>query len=895
MPKPMILLLLSCFGCVYITDEEHLERQDLDGDGLTGDVDCDDDDAAVGESSEWYPDGDGDGFGANVPVFSCEALSGYVAEDGDCDDEDADSYPGADELCDEADNDCDGQIDEEGALDPSTWYADADGDGYGAEDATAQACQAPSGYVAEDGDCDDEDADSNPGADEDPCDGVDNDCDEEVDEHEDAVLVSWYVDGDGDDYGDPKGLVELPEECSQPEGYVADNSDCDDDDAAINPGADELCDEADNDCDGLTDDQDDDVADGATWYGDGDADGYGLDKDTTQACEQPKGYGAEGGDCDDGDGAVNPGAEEVCDGADNDCDGLADDDDKDVVSDTTWYADGDGDEYGAGKGISSCDQPKGYVDDGTDCDDGDGAVNPGALEYCNGYDDDCDGAADEAGAEDESAWYYDGDGDSYGDAAFTLVQCSQPSLYVSDGSDCDDGDAGINPGAAEDCLDGLDNDCSGVVDDCALSAADLALYGPAAGAECAPAAAGDSDGDGLNDLLVGCPGDSGTGAVYLLLGPASGATLAGADAQLQGEAPGDLAGQALASGDVDGDGYADLLVGAPGRDPANTGVAYLHYGPLSSGSLGDGLTMEGSDPGDGAGEAVHIAGDVDGDGNHDLLVGAAGSDYVGADSGMAYLLFGPASPASALSAADALLVSEAAGDELGYALASGDLDGDGSRDVLVGAPGEAGDGTAAGAAYVVYGPFAGMTLLATADAKLVGESDGDRAGCALSAAGDVDGDGYDDLLVGADQADGALGMAYLLLGAPSGTVSLSSSDASFEGDGAGDELGAALAIVGDVNGDGPADFLLGVPGLDDGGTAAGAAYLVLGPATGSTSLSDADAMLTGEAAGDEAGGQLGGAGDVDGDGFDDLLVGAAGNDSVAAEAGAVYLFVGSSF
>jgi len=162
-----------------------------------------------------------------------------------------------------------------------------------------------------------------------------------------------------------------------------------------------------------------------------------------------------GEDCDDGDPEVNPYADEVCNGIDDDCDGLADGQDDSLTDGTDWCPDVDGDSYGAAGSLShECSQPQGYVADCSDCDDGDAAVNPGATEVCNGTDDDCDGLQDDddSAVSGASTWYADADGDGYGDADSALQACDQPTGYVSDDSDCDDGDAEF--AACEDTGDG---------------------------------------------------------------------------------------------------------------------------------------------------------------------------------------------------------------------------------------------------------------------------------------------------------------------------------------------------------------------------------------------------------------------------------------------------------
>jgi hypothetical protein len=418
----------------------------------------DDCDAAVDEDpvdgGRWYADTDGDGYGSGAGVLACAQPSGGVSLGGDCDEADAAINPGADELCDGADNDCDGVVDEDDAVDASSWYADADGDGYGDASGGATACSEPGGYVADSTDCDDAAALVNPGADE-LCDGVDNDCDAAVDEDDAVDASSWYADTDGDGYGSGAGVLA----CAQPSGGVSLGGDCDEADAAINPGADELCDGADNDCDGVVDE--DDAVDASSWYADADGDGYGDASGGATACSEPGGYVADSTDCDDAAALVNPGADELCDGVDNDCDAAVDE--ADAVDASSWYLDTDGDGYGSGPGVLACAQPSGSVSLGGDCDEADVAVNPGATELCNGVDDDCDGSVDGAGAADAGTWYPDLDADGYGDAARPLSGCSQPSGTVLDGSDCDDGDAAINPGATELC-NGVDDDCDGGID-----------------------------------------------------------------------------------------------------------------------------------------------------------------------------------------------------------------------------------------------------------------------------------------------------------------------------------------------------------------------------------------------------------------------------------------------
>jgi hypothetical protein len=520
------------FGDADLPDEACSPMDDY----VTNDGDCDDEDEQIfpgaleicdekdnncdsnideGVGETWYADADGDSWGdAFTSVEACSMPDGYVSDDNDCDDTTAEAFPGHAEICDEIDNDCNGEVDEGVG---TTWYEDRDADDWGVPDSTTEACARPTGYAPEPGDCDDEDALYHPYADEsdctDPndyncdgsvgyadadtdgwpaclecddldanirpdatevCNGLDDDCDTLVDDADPGVDLStgslYYEDADADTFGDPD---QTALSCEPSSGYVEDNTDCDDDDSHINPDASEVCNGLDDDCDTLVDDEDPsvDLSTGLTWYEDADGDGYGDALDTALTCDEPDGYTSLSTDCDDSDPDIKPGAAEICDGIDNDCDGLTDDDDGgvDLSSGSVWYRDLDGDGFGdLGTAIRSCEEPVGYVSNALDCDDGDVSVNPDAAEICDGLDNDCDTDVDDDDASIDLstglAWYSDADGDSYGDPGSVAWACAQPTGYVADYSDCNDGVTAIHPGASETC-DGLDNDCDSAVDD----------------------------------------------------------------------------------------------------------------------------------------------------------------------------------------------------------------------------------------------------------------------------------------------------------------------------------------------------------------------------------------------------------------------------------------------
>jgi hypothetical protein len=258
-----------------------------------------------------------------------------------------------------------------------TFYVDLDGDGFGNASSTTISFNTPEGYSAISSDCNDTVAAMYPGAME-FCNYTDDNCDGILDS---LLYEVFYADTDNDGYGNPMDSIIA---CFAIPGYTYDYSDCNDTSAAINPMANELCNNIDDNCDGITSDPI------HTYYLDFDHDGFGSFSDSIFSCEPIAGYAINHTDCNDLDTLINPGTSEICNGVDDDCNGAADN----VLIE--YYLDNDSDGFaGTPELIASCIMPSGYASSLADCDDEQPSVFPGTVDICNGIDDNCNAAIDE--------------------------------------------------------------------------------------------------------------------------------------------------------------------------------------------------------------------------------------------------------------------------------------------------------------------------------------------------------------------------------------------------------------------------------------------------------------------------------------------------------------------
>jgi len=424
---------------------------------------------------------------------------------------------------------------------------------------------------------------------------------------------------------------------------------------------------------------------------------------------------------------------------------------------------------------------------------------------------------------------------------------------------------------------------------------------------------GDVNEDGYEDVLIGAPENSRgglrAGAAYLIFGstemPTPLTSVTKANVTFLGSKVRDEAGMKVAGiGDVNGDGIPDFMIAAP-MENSGTGKIYLFFGkkqgwPLQLKLDNADAIFSGEQMGDNAGLTVAGAGDVNGDGISDFLIGAPRNDSAGSDAGRAYLIFGKNSfwtKTISLALADVIIDSEQPLDLFGMSVAGiGDVNGDGLADIAIGAPNhDEKNMKGAGKVYVFFGrtDLEQRMSAAMASATFIGSGSDDQVGNHISNGGDVNGDGIDDFAITAQMRDSS-GKIYLVMGRSSGwttDVVLEDKTASFLGEHANDEAGRAVVLA-ELNGDRYVDILIGAPLNGQNGNQAGKVYFIAGTSSGwdrNTSLATSEVLMLGEKTQDKAGQALA-VGDFDHDGAQDVMAAAPGSDAGATDAGIVYLF-----
>ena len=551
---------------------------------------------------------------------------------------------------------------------------------------------------------------------------------------------------------------------------------------------------------------------------------------------------------------------------DEDCDGLEGDADPDVSDKITWYADEDGDGQGSGPSYRRCEGGDGYVDNADDCDDTDASLT------------------------EPTDWYADYDSDGYG-ASDPVQNCGPLAGYVVSAGDCDDLDDEVSPGLPELCLDGKDNDCDGTDNGCLPIEGDVSITDSGAsvtgtttyfGMQLRPA---DTDGDGVSEIVTSAPYDGGSlGAVFVFSDLSPGDTLSSSDADgaMVGTSTFPYLGYNLGSpGDVDGDGYDDVL-----SFSCSTLLLGLIEGPISSSDSAARISTSysGLDNCANSNKRIIDGADRDGDGTANLLIGAPYAAYSSdvTYAGEVFVLDDPSDGASALADVAATTVyGKSAYGYLGADVAAlSDLDGDGVRELAFGSYTNSDYNSSGGAVGVLTGESSGLVAFADVDRVVYGSYTSQYAGYDVADAGDVDGDGRSDLILSAyydaSFTGTSAGAAYIFL-APvrSSVVETSGADLAFYGTSVSARFAQQLAGPLDMNGDSAGDVALSDPSYS---SSAGATSLYYGPfSLGSFADTDADARILGSGSSTYSSYDIAGVGDLNADGFDDLAINVYGS------------------
>ena len=538
-----------------------------------------------------------------------------------------------------------------------------------------------------------------------------------------------------------------------------------------------------------------------------------------------------------------------------------------------YWVDRDGDSYGSKEMSDACELGAGVVDNSDDCADDDPLVHPGAVDACDGLDQDCNG---EDG--DPVVWFQDLDGDGYGTFAELAYECAQPDGFASGVPDCNDADADIHIGAEEVCGDGIDSDCDALDPPCGFMG-EYDLADATARLACSSVGwqtgllveTGDVDADGNDDVLVAALGaDANMGGGFVAYGPLKGdAAIEDVAHRIPSSTETFGAGRSISLGDVNGDTFEDVGIGVPWADANGL---YVLFGPVTADRtvVDADLALVGP-AGTYCGHGSDLA-DVNDDGFADAVIGAFDDDSGAVDGGKLFVQWGPvaAGDVDLATKGDSVILGLTPSRYPGRAVRAGrDVNGDGIGDIVLNMVFDDTGGMSAGGLLVIDGP-ADVASLDDAGSILIGPAPTANAGTAFDA-GDFDGDGFAD--IAAYSAQPAPGSVYIVRGPARGDIDMRDADAIIEPPEGPVRFGSGVR-AGDVEGDGPDELLIGSPW--DGDTRVGATYLLSGLPSGTVAALDvATAIFRGSTDDDQAGTGLA-IGDLDGDAIGEVVIGGIG-------------------
>lgn len=709
---------------------------------------------------------------------------------------------------------------------------------------------------------------------------------------------------------DGVGSGEPVKACAKSEGFVDKSGDCNDGNDKSFPGNTEVCDLIDNDCNGKTDE-------GFVnrWYRDQDNDQHGDPASSKLDCGQPVGYVTNSDDCKPEDSTIHPGAIEICDDKiDQDCNGKTDD----ALTATLWFADVDGDNAGdPAVSFYSCKVQEGYVINDDDCNDSSPNVGPAVPEACGDLvDNDCDEITDTDAV--DTAWFADSDGDGFGNPEIAQTACAPPIGFVGNNLDCNDKSDKVKPGIAEVCNNGIDDNCDDSPNQCqwkqsvSVDEATITFLGDFAtgtfGKICTPTknltAVGQS-GLAISSPLLSTPSTQTVGQVAIFNTPfaSSGSaviTTTQANAIILGKNKEDRIGAAIiAETDFTNDGLSEIVIGMPLSSFCGFegGGVVVKQGPISSTNILEGIaTICPMNKGDNTGAVLKV---LEGKfGAPELLIGSPGYDNGSYENSGLISRFTTLSDTD-ISKATTVLIGESANDYAGSVLETCRINDDNLPDLIVGVPSATTNtGQDSGKVYVFLSPLPeGTHNLSEAHIILSGLTTDENAGSSLACLKGWGKNGTDALAVGARNGTGQepkSGKVYIFLNL-SEKIASSMSDAEtiFLGEHQNDQSGTSLAWIGDQDGDGFSEFLIGAPSATGDKPNCGVAYLISGPLPmGQSLLGSSNIRFSGQKTNDQFGTHLAGVWDLNKDGRMDFTISATHSDLGGEDAGAVFFFRG---